>query len=80
MKTSRAVCAGMLSSKNDDFKFFKNCEKHKKHVHDSSRARGTTVLSLQTSLSLTRDMNVKVAIELYDIFQNIETLILVIFR
>ena len=35
MKTSRA-CTVMLSSKNDDFKFIKNCEKHKKRV--ASRA------------------------------------------
>ena len=44
----------------------KNCEKHKKHmhhVHHSSRAR-RAVLSLQTSLLLTRNMNVEVAIEL----------------
>ena len=32
MKMSRA-CPGMLSSENDDFKFLKNCEKHKIHVH-----------------------------------------------
>ena len=66
MKMSRA-CSDMSSSENDDFNFFKNCEKHKMHVHHlhhSSRARGT-VLSLQTSLSLTRDMNITVAKELY---------------
>ena len=71
-KTSRA-CTGIFSSVNDDFKFLKNCEKHKNHVHHvhhSSRACGT-VLSLQTSLSLTRNMNVKVAIELYYIFSKI---------
>ena len=41
MKMSRA-CPGMLSSENDDFKFFKKCEKHEMHlhhVHHSSRAR-----------------------------------------
>ena len=51
----------------------KNCEKHKKHVHHvhhSSRAHGT-VLSLQTSMSLSKNMNVKVAIELYYIFSKI---------
>ena len=63
MIMSRA-CTGMLSSENDDFKFLKFCKKHKKqvhHVYHGSRARGT-VLSLQTSLLLTRNMNVKVAI------------------
>ena len=57
MKTSRA-CTGISYSVNDDFKFLKNCEKHKKqvhHVHHSSRARGA-VLSLQTSMSVTRNM------------------------
>ena len=72
MKTSRA-CTSILSSENDDFKFLKTAKKHKKHVHHmhhSSRARGT-VLSLQTSLSLTRNMNAKVAIELHYIFSKI---------
>ena len=58
--------AGMLSSENDDFKFLKsgkNIKKHVHHVHHSSRAH-ETILYLQTSLSLTRNMNVKVAIEL----------------
>ena len=71
MKTSRE-CIGMLSRENDYFKFLKTVIKHKKHVHHvhhSSRARGT-VLSLQTSLSLTRYMTVKV-IELYYIFSKI---------
>ena len=36
---------------------------HVHHVHHSSRAR-VTVLSLQTSLSLTRNMNLTVAKEL----------------
>ena len=39
-------------------------------MHHSSRACGT-VLSLQTSLSLTRNMNVTVAKELYYIFSKI---------
>ena len=72
MKMSRA-CSGMLSSENDDFKFLKNCEEHKMHVHrvhHSSRAR-VTVLSTQTSLSLTRNMNVTVAKELCYIFSEI---------
>ena len=69
MQTFRA-CTGMLSSENTDFKFLKTAKKNKKHVHQgyhSYRARGF-VLSLQTSLSLTRTINVKVAIELYYIF------------
>ena len=72
LNTSRA-CTGMLSSDNKDFEFLKKCENHKKHVrhvHHSSRAR-ETVLSPQTSLSLTGDMNVKVAIELYYIISKI---------
>ena len=63
----------MLSFANDDFKLLKTAKKLKQHVHHvhlSSRACGT-VLSLQTSLSLTRNMNVKVAIELYYIFSKI---------
>ena len=40
---------------------------HVHHVHHSSRAR-VTVLSLQTSLSVTRNMNVTVAKELYKYF------------
>ena len=72
MKMSRA-CTGMLSSENDDFKFLKTAKSFKKnvhHEHHSSRACGT-VLCLQTSPSLTRNMNVKVAIELYYIFSKI---------
>ena len=72
MKTPRAR-TGILSSVNDYFKFLKNFDKHKKcvhHVHDSSRAR-RTVLSFQISMSLTRNMNVKVAIELYYIFSKL---------
>ena len=37
---------------------------HVHHVHHSSRARGT-VLSLQTSLPLTRNQNATVAKDLY---------------
>ena len=73
MKTSRPN-TGMFSSENDDFKFFKKMRKHGKHVHhvhDGSRARGT-VLSLQTNLSLVRNLNVKVAIELHNIFSKID--------
>ena len=63
------TCSGMLSSENDDFKFLKTV-KSIKHVHHSSRAHGT-FLSLQTRLSMTRIMNVKVAKELYYIFSEI---------
>ena len=65
MKMSRA-CPGMLSSENDDFKFLKTAKKHKMHVHHVhhiSRAR-VTVLSLQTSLSLSKILNITVAKEL----------------
>ena len=72
MQMSKA-CSGMLSSENDDFKFLKTAKKHKMHVHHvhhSSKSR-VTVLSLQTSLSLTRNMNEIVAKELYYIFSEI---------
>ena len=74
MKMSRA-CNGMLSSENDDFKFLKTAKNIKSMCAISrytccSSARGT-VLSLQTSLSLTRKMNIKVAIELCYIFSKI---------
>ena len=72
MKMSRAY-PGMFSSENDDFKFLKIAKKHKMRVHHvrhGSRAR-VTVLSLQTSLSLTRNMNVTVAKELCYIFSEI---------
>ena len=70
MKMSRAY-SGMLSSKNDDFKFLKTAKNHKMHVDHSSRAR-VTVLSLQTRLSLTRNMNSSQRAVLY-IFRNIDT-------
>ena len=60
----------MLFSENDDFKFLKTGKKHKMHVHQSSRAH-VTVLSLQISLPLTRNVNVTVAKELYFIFSEI---------
>ena len=70
VKTFKA-CTGMLPSENDDFEFLKTAKnkkkKHVHHVHHSSGARGT-VLSVQTSKSLTRNMNVKVAIAVYYIF------------
>ena len=70
MKTSTA-CTRMLSWKNEDFNFLKIAKKHKKHlyhVHHSSIAH-RTVLSVQTSL--TRNMYVKVAIQLYYLFSKI---------
>ena len=70
MKTSRA-CTGMLSSENDVFKFLKTAKNKKKQVHHSSSRAIGTVLSLQSSLSLPRNMNIKVAIELYYIFSKI---------
>ena len=73
MKTSRA-CTGMLSSENDDFKFLKTAKNIKKHVHHVYHTSRAGVLSLQTSPSLTRIMNVKVAIELYYIFSKISNL------
>ena len=73
---SRA-CSGMLSSEKDDFKFLKKTAKkhkmHVRHVHHSFRAC-VTVLSHQTSLLLTRNMNVTVAKELYYIFCEISKL------
>ena len=75
MKMSKA-CSGILSSENDDFKFLKTSKKHKMHVHHgdhSSRGR-VTVLSLQISLLLTRNMNVTVAKELHYIFSEISKL------
>ena len=72
MKMSRA-CPGMLSSANDGFKFLKtakNIKMHVHHVHHSSRAL-VTVLSLQASLSLIKNMNLTVAKELYYIFTEI---------
>ena len=73
MKTSGA-CSGMLSSENDDFNFLKTAKNIKIMCTGCTivpwMARGA-VLSLQTSLSWTRNMNVKVAIELYYIFSKI---------
>ena len=80
MKMSRA-CSGTLSSEM----MISNSLKLRKHkmyvhyVHHSSRAHGT-VLSLQTSLSLTRNMcNGSQRAVLY-IFQNIEISMLVTFH
>ena len=74
MKMSRA-CSGMLSSENDDLQILKNCQKQKMHVHHvhHSYMVRVTVLSLQTSLSLARNMNETVAKELYHIFSEIST-------
>ena len=75
MKMSRA-CSGMLSSENEAFKFLKTAKKHKMHVHHvhhSSRGR-VIVLSLQISLSLTRNMDAAVVKELHCIFSEISKL------
>ena len=69
MKMSRA-CPGMLSSENDDFEFLKTAKNIKMHVLYSSRAH-VTVLSLQTSFSLTKKRNITVAKELNYIFSEI---------
>ena len=52
------------------FQILKDCENHKQHVnhvHHRSRAHGTG-FCLETILSLTRNMNVKVIVELYYVF------------
>ena len=71
MKMS-GLCTGMFFLKImlSNFQKLPKSQKHVHHVHHSSRARGT-VLFLQTSPSLTRHMNVKVAVELYYIFSKI---------
>ena len=73
MKLSR-VCTGILSYENDakPFNFSKTAKsiKNVHRVHKSSKARGTNVL-LQTSLPLTRNLKVKVTVELYSIFSKI---------
>ena len=67
------TCSGMLSTVNDDFKFLKTAKKHKMHVHNvhHSSSAHVTVLSLQTGMYLTENMNVTVAKELYYIFSEI---------
>ena len=64
MKMSRA-CFGMLSSENNDFTFFKTAKNIKCTCITCTNG---TVLSLQTSLSFSRNMNVTIAKELYYIF------------
>ena len=66
MEMSRA-CTGMLSSENDYIKILKTVKNIK------SMCSTCTIVpdSLKISLSLTRNMNVKVAIELYNIFSKI---------
>ena len=72
MKTS-TVCTGMLSSENDDFKFLKTAKHIKSTCITYIIVQGLVklFLSLQTSPSLTKIMNEKVAIELYCIFSKI---------
>ena len=67
MKMSRA-CTGMLSSENDDFKFLKTVKNIKSMC---IIVPGLELFYLHTSLSLERNMNVKVVIELYYIFSKI---------
>ena len=68
MKTSKA-CSGMLSSENDDFKFLKTAKKNIKCKYITCTI--VPGLSLENSLSLTRNMKVTVANELYYIFSKI---------
>ena len=71
LKWSRA-CTDALSNENDAIKFSKNCEKHKEHVHHLHYSSGTreTGVFVHTSLPLTRNMNAKIAVELYYIFRS----------
>ena len=68
MKTSRA-CTGMLSSENNDFKFLKTVKIIKGMY--TIVPGFVELFYLQTSLLLTRNMNGKVAIELYYILSKI---------
>ena len=62
MKTSRAY-TGMFSSENDDFKFLKTAKNIKSTCITCTIDPGLVELfSLQTSMSLARNMDVKVAI------------------
>ena len=81
MKMSRE-CPGILSSENDDFKFLKNCEKHKMqvhHVHHSSRGRVTALSPNQLVVDQKHERNSSQRDVLY-IFRNIEMSILVTFH
>ena len=68
LKTSRA-CTDMLSYQNDAVKFSKTAKDTNSTciVYHSSSTRGTGIF-LHTSLPSTRNMNAKVAVELYYIF------------
>ena len=71
MKTSRA-CTGMLFLENDAFKFSKTAENRKSMCITCTIVPGLLeLLFLQTSLLLTRNMSVKVAVELYYIFAKV---------
>ena len=72
MKMSRA-CSGLLSSENDDFKFLKTA-KNIKCTGTIVPGGRVTVVSLQISMSLTRNINVTVGKELYYIFSEISKL------
>ena len=72
MKTSRA-CTGMLSSEKDDFKFLKTMKNRKSMCISCTIVLGLVeMFYLSKPVSFTRNINVKVAIELYYIFQNIK--------
>ena len=66
MKMSRA-CAGMLSYENDAFKFSKTAK------NTNSMCITCTIVPglVEPVMPLTRNMNVKVAVELYYLFSKI---------
>ena len=71
MKTSRA-CTSMLSSEIDDFKFLKTMKNRKSMCITCTIVPGLVeMFYLSKPVSLTRNMNVKVAIELYYISSKI---------
>ena len=73
MKTSRA-CTGMLSYENNAFEFSETAKTTSSTFITCTIVRGLVELFfffLQTSLTLTRNMNVTVAVELYYIFSKI---------
>ena len=75
MKMSRA-CSSLLSSENDYFKFLKTAKSIKCTCTTGTIVPGgrVTVVLIQISLSLTRNMNVTVGKELFYIFSEISKL------
>ena len=71
MKTLR-VCTSMWSSENDDFKFLKTTKTRKSKCITCTIVSGLVYFFISLKqLSETRNMNVKVAIKLYNIFSKI---------